>query len=140
MQQIADVMSHDVKILHPDASIKDAARQMRDGDFGLMPVGEHDRLVGTLSDRDIVIRAIAEGSDANAKVRESMSTDVKWVYDDESVDTAKQIMRDHQIRRLPVVNREKRLVGIVALGDLAVDGKDIRATGEALAGISKPSA
>lgn len=138
MQQLRDVMSQQVKILNPEASIKDAARQMRDGDFGLMPIGENDRLVGTLSDRDIVIRAVAQGMDVNTKVRDVMSTDVMWAYETDSVDTACQIMSDNQIRRLPIVNSDKRLVGIVALGDLAVDASDIKPAGEALSDISKP--
>lgn len=138
MQQIKDVMSHDVKTLSPEAAIKDAARQMRDGNFGLMPVGEHDRLVGTLSDRDIVIRAVAQGMDASTKVRDVMSTEVLWAYENDSVDKASQIMSDNQIRRLPIVNSDKRLVGIVALGDLAVDGADMMRAGQALSEISKP--
>lgn len=137
MQQLKDVMSHNVKILNPEATIKDAARQMRDGDFGLMPVGENDRLVGTLSDRDIVIRAVADGMDPNTKVRNLMSTDVMWAYENDSVEKASRIMSDNQIRRLPIINAEKRLVGIVALGDLAVDGGDIDAAGKALSDISK---
>lgn len=138
MQQIRDVMTHNVKILSPDATLKDAARQMRDGDFGLMPIGENDRLVGTLTDRDIVVRAIAEGFDPGTKVRDVMSTGVLWAYENDSVETACQIMKDNQIRRLPIISREKRLVGILALGDLAVDGADIKAAGEALSDISRP--
>lgn len=138
MQQLRDVMSHDVKILNPEASLQDAARQMRDGNFGLMPVGENDRLVGTLSDRDIVVRALAQGMDANARVRDVMSTDVVWAYENDSTETASQIMGDNQIRRLPIVNTDKRLVGIVALGDLAVDGADLGPASEALSDISKP--
>jgi len=138
MQQIKDVMSHDVKVLSPETSLKDAARQMRDGDFGLMPVGENDRLVGTLSDRDIVIRAVADGRGAETTVRDIMSADVLWAYENDSVDKASQIMGDNQIRRLPIVNADKRLTGIVALGDLAVDGADIQAAGQTLSDISKP--
>lgn len=138
MQQLKDVMSQNVKILDPDATIKDAARQMRDGDFGLMPVGENDRLVGTLSDRDIVIRAVAEGMDANSKVRDVMSNEVVWAYENDSVEKACELMSNHQIRRLPIVNADKRLVGIVALGDLAVEVSDIKPAGDALSDISKP--
>lgn len=139
MQQIKDVMSHDVKILSPDAAIKDAARQMRDGGFGLMPVGEHDRMIGTLSDRDIVIRAVAEGMDCGTKVREIMSSEPLWTYEDDSIEKASQIMSDNQIRRLPIVNSDKRLVGILALGDLAVGGSDAERNGETLSSISKRS-
>src|SRR5690606_8194336 len=78
MQQLKDVMSHDVKVVFPDATIKDAARQMRDGDFGLLPVGENDRMIGTISDRDIAIRAVADGRSPDTKVRDVMSEDVLW--------------------------------------------------------------
>lgn len=138
MQQLKDVMSHEVKILNPDAAVKDAARQMRDGDFGLMPVGENDRLIGTLSDRDIVVRGVAQGMDASAKVRDVMSPDVVWAYENDSVEKASRIMSDKQIRRLPIVNADKRLVGIVALGDLAVGGADRQRAGQTLSDISKP--
>lgn len=138
MQQIKDVMSEGVKILDPEATLKDAARQMRDGNFGLMPVGENDRLIGTVSDRDIVIRGVAEGMDANTKVRDVMSEKVMWAYEDDSVEKACQIMSENQIRRLPIVDANKRLVGIVALGDLAVNGADIKSASETLSDISKP--
>ncbi len=138
MQQIKDVMSQNVKVLNPEGTLKDAARQMREGNFGLMPVGENDRLIGTLSDRDIVIRAVADGKDGNTKVRDVMSDRIMWAYENDSIEKACQIMSDNQIRRLPIVNTDKRLVGIVALGDLAVDGADIKSAGKALSDISKP--
>ena len=119
MQTVKDVMSSDVQVISPDAPITEAARRMRDGDFGMMPVGENDRMVGSISDRDIVVRALAEGRDGNVKVRDVMSQGIHWAYEDESVERATAIMGEHQIRRLPIVNRDKRLVGIVALGDLA---------------------
>jgi CBS domain-containing protein len=137
MQQLKDVMTENVKILSPDATIKDASRQMRDGDFGLMPVGENDRLVGTLSDRDIVVRSVAEGKAPDTKVREVMSEEVMWAYEDDSVEKACQIMSENQIRRLPIINSKKRLVGIVALGDLAVGGANIRPAAQALSEISQ---
>ncbi|MGP1615296.1 MAG: CBS domain-containing protein [Pollutimonas bauzanensis] len=138
MQQLKDVMTHNVKILNPDATIKDAARQMRDGGFGLMPIGEHDRMIGVISDRDIVIRAVAQGSDPNTKVRDLMSDTIMWAYENDSVEQACKIMSQNQIRRLPIVNADKRLVGIVALGDLAVDAADTEAASQALSGISRP--
>ena len=138
MQQIKDVLSEGGKILDPEATIKDAARQMREGNFGLMPIGENDRLIGTVTDRDIVIRAVAEGLDASTKVRDVMSEKVMWAYEDDSVEKASQIMSENQIRRLPIVDANKRLVGIVALGDLAVNAADIKSASEALSDISKP--
>ena len=137
MQQLKDLMSRDVKVISPDMSIKDAARKMRDGDFGMMPVGEDDRMIGTLSDRDIAIRAVADGMDADTKVRDVMSEGIAWAYEDDSVEQAAKIMSEWQVRRLPVVDRDKRLVGIVALGDFAVESSDIQPVAEALSEISK---
>ena len=139
MQQLKDLMSRDVKVIGPDMTIAEAAKAMRDGDFGMMPVGENDRMIGTISDRDIAIRAIAEGKDAATKVRDVMSTGVAWAYEDDSVEQAAQTMSERQVRRLPVVNRDKRLVGIVALGDFAVESSEIKPAAEALSEISKPS-
>jgi len=107
--------------------------------FGMMPVGENDRMIGTISDRNIAIRAVAEGKDPSTKVREVMSEGIVWAYEEDSVDDAAKLMGDRQIRRLPIVNADKRLVGIVALGDFAVVSADIEVAGEALSEISKPS-
>ena len=139
MQQLKDLMSRDVKVISPDMSIKEAAIKMRDGDFGMMPVGEDDLMIGTLSDRDIVIRAVADGLNADTKVRDVMSDGVAWAYEDDSVENAAMIMREWQVRRLPVVDRDKRLVGIVALGDFAVESSDIQPVAEALSEISQPA-
>ena len=139
MQQLKDLMSRDVKVISPDMTIRDAAGKMRDGDFGMMPVGEDDRLIGTISDRDIAIRAVAEGKDPDTKVRDVMSEGVAWAYEDDSVEQAAKIMSERQVRRLPVVDRDKRLVGIVALGDFAVESSEIRPAAQALSEISKPS-
>ena len=137
MQQLKELMSSDVQVISPDMSIKEAAIKMRDGDFGMMPVGEDDRMIGTLSDRDIVIRAVADGLDADTKVRDVMSEGVAWAYEDDSVENAAKIMSEWQVRRLPVVDRDKRLVGIVALGDFAVESSDIQPVAEALSEISQ---
>jgi CBS domain-containing protein len=138
-QQLKDLMSRDVKVVSPDTTIDEAARIMRDGDFGMLPVGENDRMVGAVSDRDIAIRAVAEGKGPGTKVREIMSTGICWAFEDDTVEGAAKIMSERQVRRLPVVNRDKRLVGIVALGDFAVDSSEIRPAAEALAKISEPS-
>ena len=139
MQKLKDLMSRDVQVISPDMTIRDAARKMRDGDFGMMPVGEDDRLIGTISDRDIAIRAVAEGKDAGTSVRDVMSEGVAWAYEDDSVEEAAKIMSERQVRRLPVVDRNKRLVGIVALGDFAVESSEIRPAAQALSEISKPT-
>ena len=139
MNKLKDLMSRDVKVISPDMSIGDAAKQMRDGNFGMLPVGENDRMVGTISDRDIAIRAVAEGKGADTKVRDVMSEGIAWAYEDDSVEQAVKIMSERQVRRLPVVDRDKRLVGIVALGDFAVESSEIRPAAQALSEISKPS-
>lgn len=139
MQKIKELMSTDVRVISPDQTIREAAQQMLEGNFGMMPVGENDRLIGSISDRDIVIRAVAGGMDTDTKVREVMSKGIYWAYEDDSVTEVAKLMSERQIRRLPIVNADKRLVGIVALGDFAVDTADIAVAGEALAEISKPS-
>ena len=139
MQPLKNLMSRDVKVISPDMSIQEAAREMRDGDFGMLPVGENDRMMGTISDRDITIRAVAEGKNAGTKVRDVMSEGVAWAYEDDSVEEAAKIMSERQVRRLPIVDRNKRLVGIVALGDFAVDSSEIRPAAQALSEISRPS-
>ena len=139
MQQLKELMSRDVKVIGPDETIGEAAKTMRDGGFGMMPVGENDRMIGTISDRDIAIRAVAEGKDAGTRVRDVMSTGIAWAYEDDTVENAVTVMGKHQVRRLPVVNRDKRLVGIVALGDFAVERSEIQPAAQALAEISKPS-
>ena len=138
-RQLKHVMSRDVKVIGPEMTIREAARSMCDGDFGMMPVGENDRMIGTISDRDIAIRAVAEGKGPATKVREIMSAGICWAYDDDTVEHAARLMSEHQVRRLPVVNHDKRLVGIVALGDFAVDSSQIEPAAKALSRISEPS-
>lgn len=139
MQQLKDLMSRDVKVVGPDVTIADAAKMMRDGDFGMLPVSENDRMIGTISDRDIAIRAVAEGKGADTKVRDVMSEGIAWAYEDDSVEKAATLMSERQVRRLPVVDRDKRLIGIVALGDFAVERSQIQPAAQALSEISKPS-
>ena len=138
MQRLKDVMSRDVKLVAPDSTIREAAQQMRDGDFGMLPVAENDRMIGAISDRDIAIRAIADDKGPATTVREVMSEGICWAYEDDSVEQAATIMSERQVRRLPVLDRDKRLVGIVSLGDFAVDSADIEPAAEALSGISQP--
>lgn len=139
MQTLKDLMTQNVQVISPDDTIQAAALQMLKGDFGMLPVGENDRMIGTISDRDITIRAVAEGKDGSTKVRDVMSERVIWAYETDSVDKGAKLMSEHQIRRLPIVNAEKRLVGIVALGDFAVDKADAKTAGETLSKISKPA-
>ena len=137
MQTLKDLMTQNVQVIGPDDTITAAASQMLEGNFGMLPVGENDRMIGTISDRDIAIRAVAQGKDGSTKVREVMSERVIWAYEDDSVEKGAKLMSEHQIRRLPIVNAEKRLVGIVALGDFAVDRSELKTAGETLSEISK---
>ena len=138
--QLKDIMTRDPVVLRPDAPLKEAARRMRDLDSGVMPVGEGDRLVGMLTDRDITVRATAEGRDPNGTpVREVMTPDVVYCFEDDDVRAAARKMEEHQIRRLIVLNRDKRLVGIVALGDIAVHAPSDRLTGEITEAVSEPA-
>ena len=139
MQLLKNLMSRDVKVISPEMTIADAAKKMRDGDFGMMPVGEADRMIGSISDRDIAIRAVAEGKDGGTKVRDVMTEGIAWAYEDDTVEQAARIMSERQVRRLPILNRDKRLVGIVALGDFAVERSEMKPAAEALSEISKPS-
>ena len=135
---LTQVMSSNVQLANPDMSLCDAAAMMQSGDIGSLPVGDNDRLVGVITDRDIAVRAVAAGKDPRTtKVRDVMSEGVRWIYDDASTKEAAQLMSKHQIRRLPVINHEKRLVGIVSIGDFAVESSEIRPAAEALAGVSK---
>lgn len=139
MQLLKDLMSRDVKVISPEMTIGEAAKSMRDGNFGMMPVGKDDRMIGSISDRDIVIRGVAEGKDGNATVRDIMTEGIAWAFEDDTVEQGAKIMSERQVRRLPVVDRNKRLVGIVALGDFAVDSTEIRPVAKALTEISRPS-
>ena len=136
--KVKDCMTPDVKVIQPDQSLQDAARLMAESDMGALPVGENDRLVGMLTDRDIAVRAVATGLGPDARVRDIMSREVRYCYEDESVEHVAKNMGDIQVRRLPVLNRDRRLVGIVALGDLTASGSD-KVIGEALGGICRPS-
>ncbi len=133
---VSEVMTRDVQVATPEQSIRDAAQLMSRIDAGTVPVGKDNKLVGMLTDRDIAVRAVAKGLGPDTPVRDIMSADVKYCFDDESVEDVARNMADIQVRRLPVVNRDKRLVGILSLGDLAV--RSNLSTDEALRGVSTP--
>ncbi|ESX70044.1 MULTISPECIES: CBS domain-containing protein [unclassified Mesorhizobium] len=135
--KVGNCMTKDVEIASPQQTLRDAAEMMGRLDAGAMPVGENDRLVGMITDRDIAIRGVAQGKTPDAKVREVMSTEVRYCFDDEDAEDVLRNMADLKVRRLPVLNRDKRLVGIVSLGDLATNSETATA-GEALSGISQP--
>lgn len=135
--QVSEVMSTDVRYIEPSTLVRDAARMMRDDDVGILPIAHDDRLLGMLTDRDIVVRVVANGGAlSRAKVADAMSPEVLYCFDDDSLEEAASNMAENHVHRLPVLNREKRLVGIVSLGDLATGGAPDEA-GLALARISE---
>jgi len=135
--RVSECMTREVRIANPDETIREAAMMMANIDAGFLPVGQNDRLVGIITDRDIAIRGIAEGKGPDAKIREVMSSEVRYCFEDDDVEEVLENMGELQVRRLPVLNREKRLVGIVSLGDLATNGESEDA-GDALSNISRP--
>jgi CBS domain-containing protein len=138
--QIKDIMTRDPVVASPDATLRDAARTMRELDSGVLPIGEDDRLLGMLTDRDITVRATAEGKDPNATtVRDVMSSEVVSCFEDEDERAAAAKMEEHQLRRLVVLDRAERLVGIVSLGDLAIHTTDDRIAGEVAEAVSEPA-
>jgi CBS domain-containing protein len=135
--RVAEVMTRDVRLIEPNQTIRDAARLMAEMDAGIMPVRDGDRLVGMITDRDIAVRAVAQGRGPDTAVREVMTDEVKYCYEGDDTNDVARNMADIQVRRLPVLTREKRLVGIISLGDMAMSDGAAPA-GEAVAGISQP--
>lgn len=137
--KVSEVMTQDVETVGPEASLKEAAETMSRMDVGVLPaVDDGNRVIGVITDRDITVRAVALGKNPDdTQVREAMSPGVKYVHDYDDVDDVADTMADLQIRRLPVVDRDERLVGIVSLADIARDRRP-RKAGEALQGISRP--
>ena len=136
--QVQEIMTALVDLADPNMTIRDAARVMRTDNVGALPVGENDRLIGMVTDRDIVMRAVAEDrAPGTTAVREVMSQRIYYCFEDEDLQHAARTMAAHQVRRLPVLNREKRLVGIVALADLGLNAES--AANVALEGISEPT-
>src|SRR5688500_12487689 len=137
---IHDIMTRDVQAIRPDATVQDAAKKMDELNVGPLPVCDGDRLVGMVTDRDIVVRASAGGKDpTTTRVSEVMTRDVITCAEHTDVREAAQLMEQHQIRRLVVLNEGKQLVGIVSLGDLAVEADNDALTGETLQRISVPA-
>ena len=135
--KVSEAMTRDVRVANPEETIQQAARTMANLDAGVLPVGENDHLIGMITDRDIAIRGIAEGKGPDAKVRDVMTEDVKYCFADQNLKEVTRNMADIQVRRLPVLSRDKRLVGILSLGDIAVS-RDSKDAGAALRGISRP--
>jgi CBS domain-containing protein len=138
--RVAEVMTTNVEVIGSNAALKEAAAKMKSLDVGLIPVCEGDELKGTLTDRDITVRGVAEGyNPSETKVGDIMSTDLAYCFEDEEVEEALSLMEARQIRRLPVLSRENRLVGIVSLGDLAVHAGQKERLGETLKEVSQPA-
>jgi CBS domain-containing protein len=135
--RVSDAMTSAVRITTPQNTIAEAARMMGEIDAGVLPVGDGERLVGMITDRDIAVRGVGANKGPDTPVSEIMSKEVLYCFADQDLDDVVQNMADIKVRRLPVLNREKRLVGILSLGDVAlVDDPDV--TGEALSEISEP--
>jgi CBS domain-containing protein len=135
--KVSEAMSSDVQIASPDQTIQQAARVMAEIDAGVLPVGEKDRLVGMITDRDIAVRAVAAGLGPETPVRKIMSQEVLYCNEDDDIEDVAHNMSDTKVRRLPVINKNKRLVGIISRGDIALaDGPD--SAGHAICGISEP--
>jgi CBS domain-containing protein len=139
--QLKDIMTPKPECIRPDDTLQNAAARMRDLDVGPLPVcGDDDRLAGMITDRDIVVRAVAEGKDPRTTtVREAMTEEIIYGFEDQEIGDAIRVMEQKQIRRLLVMNRDKRLVGIVSLGDLATEARDATKAAEVLQEVSEPA-
>jgi CBS domain-containing protein len=137
---LSEIMTRDVEVVAPDDTLNVAARKMKDLDVGFLPVCDGERLIGMLTDRDAIIRCLADDRDPKrTPVRDVMTQEVRYLFEDQDIGEAAQLMREAQIRRLPILSRNKRLVGIVTLGDLAVRTGDDQLSGQALEGVSEPT-
>ena len=134
--KVSKCMTRDVELVSPTQTIRDAAQMMADLDAGALPVQQDDRLVGMITDRDIAVRAVAQGKSPETRVRDVMSPEVLYCFDDQEIEDVSRNMGEVKVRRLPVVNRDKRLVGIISIGDLALK-EEQTLTGSTLARISK---
>ena len=134
--KVSKCMTRDVQLVTPTQTIRDAARLMVELDAGSLPVQQDDRLVGMITDRDIAVRAVAQGKSPETPVRDVMSPEVLYCFDDQEIEDVSRNMGEVKVRRLPVVNRDKRLVGIISIGDLALK-EEQTLTGSTIARISK---
>jgi CBS domain-containing protein len=135
--QVSEVMTANVERVPPETSLREAGSKMRERDIGAIPVYEGDRLIGMITDRDIAIRAVADGTDpSKMTVRDAMSPGISYCFEDQDIREAGKQMRERKVRRLIVLNRDKRLVGIVSLGDLAAQGDD-KVAGKALEAVAQ---
>jgi CBS domain-containing protein len=137
--QLKDIMTRDIEVISADTTIFDAAQKMKTYDIGILPVVDADQLIGMVTDRDIVVRVVAEGQHPqNTKVRDAMTLNIVYSFEDQDVEDAVKIMEDNQVRRIMVLNRNKQPVGIVSSGDIAVLTENERLSGELLKQVSEP--
>jgi len=134
--KVSKCMTRDVELVSPTQTIRDAAQMMAELDAGALPVQQDDRLVGMITDRDIAVRAVAQGKSPETPVRDVMSHELLYCFDDQEIEDVSRNMGEVKVRRLPVVNRDKRLVGIISIGDLALK-EEQTLTGSTIARISK---
>jgi CBS domain-containing protein len=136
--KLREIMTSNVEVIHPDDTLQIAAEKMRDRDIGFLPVCDGDRLTGVLTDRDLITRALADGMDSKAMLgRYLVTSPAIYCFEDQSVDEAAKLMHDNQIRRLVILSRDKQMVGVVSLGDLAMSADD-KLSGEVLQSVSEP--
>jgi CBS domain-containing protein len=134
--KVREAMTADVRLANPEQTIREAASMMAEIDAGSLPVGENDRLVGMITDRDIAVRAVAVGSPPQTKIRDVMSKEVLYCFEDEDLEDVSKNMSNAKVRRLPVLNRDKRLVGILSIGDLVLH-EDSKTAGQTITHISE---
>jgi CBS domain-containing protein len=136
--KVREIMTPDPELIDPNASIREAAKRMKNEDIGALPIGENDRLIGMVTDRDIAMRGVAEDrAPETTTVRDVMSEKIYYCFEDDDIEDAARCMAENQVRRLPILNRDKRLTGIVSLADLAQTGEECERI--ALEGVSEPS-
>ena len=139
MKKLKDLMTRPVQTAYPEMTVQEVSRQMRAYDIGAMPVTEQDRLIGIITDRDIVLCCTAEGADPmKIRARELMTRTVHWCYEDQDIGTAAELMQEHKIRRIPILNRGQRLVGIFSMGRLAEEREYEALAGRTLRHVSMP--
>jgi CBS domain-containing protein len=138
--QVCEVMTRRAECISPDANLQEAAERMRELDIGALPVCDHDRLTGMLTDRDIILRSVSEGHDPQTdRVKDNMTPQIIYCFEDDDITQAAELMSSRQVRRLPVLDHDKHLVGILALGDLAVESGVQQLAGDTLENVSQPS-
>jgi CBS domain-containing protein len=138
--KVRDIMTRNIERVRPDDTIQEAAYAMRERNIGFLPVCDLDRFVGMVTDRDITVRAVAEGRDPKTtRVRAVMTPDAICCHEDDDLNEAARLMRDRRVRRIVVLNSRNRLAGILSLGDLAAAGEDPHCVGELLQAVTEPT-